>query len=614
MTSFIKFFLSASMLTACGVFDATARPPGDAMFQAGPSRSGVQDTRPMGRFKQLRFAFQTGGMVRSTPALSNGALYFGSGDEHLYALDARSGRELWRYKTGGAVHSSPAVAGGTVWFTSRDGNLYALDAATGTKRWALRFGPELPYQYGFDYYTSSPAIEGGMLFVGAGDGKLYAVDAATGEVGWAYPAGSRIRSSPAVSGETIVFGTVDGRVIALGKADGTEKWTFATQGAAMNFEEWGFDRAAVISSPSVADGIVTVGCRDGFLYALDLATGELKWKNDHRISWAISTPGRADGLVYCGSSDARFYQCLDAKTGEERWKFDAAGGVWSSPAIAGNELYFGDFGGHVYGISRTNGREIWRYTVGAAVYASPTVDDGVVFCGSDDGVLYAFEGTGDTAARPPPMKAVFWDYRAGFNWFRNGVDVWVRDYFTKEGYELLDSPGLVKFLTQRAADGAPSVVVFAENRIPDDVSGSSPESSLVRSYLDSGGKVVLLGPQPLAYLRDSAGQVVDVDFSRAGKIFGVRYPGDRYDRKGWYGSRVTADGTRWGLTGWWVGLFSTVETDQVTTVLALDEFGMAGAWVKNYGGPEGTGLVQLWIPPGTAVDLTRVKAAAEHGF
>lgn len=57
-----------------------------------------------------------------------------------------------------------------------------------------------------------------------------------------------------------------------------------------------------------------------------------------------------------------------------------------------------------------------------------------------------------------------------------------------------------------------------------------------------------------------------------------------------------------------------VDPNQISTVLAVDENGMASSWVKNYGGPEGTGLVQLWLPRDRHADLFPVKLAAEFGI
>ncbi|MEI6842439.1 MAG: PQQ-binding-like beta-propeller repeat protein, partial [Methanomicrobiales archaeon] len=66
------------------------------------------------------------GLVKSSPAVSNGYVYVGSDDNSLYAIDVVSGKEKWRFKTGGSVSSSPAVSNGVVYVGSADGNLYAI--------------------------------------------------------------------------------------------------------------------------------------------------------------------------------------------------------------------------------------------------------------------------------------------------------------------------------------------------------------------------------------------------------------------------------------------------------------------------------------------------------
>ena len=62
----------------------------------------------------------------SRPFMSGRVVYFGSRDDHLYAVDIKTGKELWRFKTEYNVKSSPAISGGVVYFGSRDGHLYAL--------------------------------------------------------------------------------------------------------------------------------------------------------------------------------------------------------------------------------------------------------------------------------------------------------------------------------------------------------------------------------------------------------------------------------------------------------------------------------------------------------
>ena len=64
--------------------------------------------------------FRTDDWVVSSPRVADGIVYIGSRDGHLYALDAESGQVIWRHLTGGRVESSPTVDNGVVYFGSFD--------------------------------------------------------------------------------------------------------------------------------------------------------------------------------------------------------------------------------------------------------------------------------------------------------------------------------------------------------------------------------------------------------------------------------------------------------------------------------------------------------------
>ena len=77
--------------------------------------------------------FETGGIVRSTPALgADGVLYVGSADNKVYALDTEDGNKLWEFVTGGPVNSSPTLSDdGVLYVGADDKNLYAIQASSG---------------------------------------------------------------------------------------------------------------------------------------------------------------------------------------------------------------------------------------------------------------------------------------------------------------------------------------------------------------------------------------------------------------------------------------------------------------------------------------------------
>lgn len=582
-----------------------------AVFRGNLAHTGVYDSSPLRHFGGLAWRVQTGGPVQSTPAVADGVVYVGSGDGNVYALDARTGEERWRFGAGRAVTSSPAVQDGLIFVGSRDGTYFAIEAATGRERWRVATGPDAPLAWGFesgDLYTSSPAVADGLAVLGGSDGQVYAVDAGTGAVRWRFRTGGRVRSSPAIAGGVVYVGSMDGTLYALELTSGRLRWRFDTEGHRLVSATFGFDRRTIQSSPAVAGGRVFVGSRDGHLYAVDAATGRLAWASDHEMSWVNSSPAVAGGLVFAASSDNRFVQAVDARSGTERWRVSTERLVWSSPAVAGDLVYVGDAGGTLYALDHATGAERWRYRTGRRIYSSPVPANGLLYLGNDDGAVYAIRGD-----RLGLRRAVFWDSTlARAN--RIGSHAEVRDYLAERGYEVLETPALVRFLGERIADRAPSVVVFAMDHLPGAVASVAADTVLFRRYLDAGGKAVWLGTPPMIWPKDlHTGDVEYIGVNRpaTGKLLSVDHGSSNFDA---YGVRATAAGRRWGVSGWWDANWS-VDTAAVSEVLGVDERGSAAAWVKRYGGPPGTGFVRIngsSANGGPVPNYAEIQAVAEH--
>jgi outer membrane protein assembly factor BamB len=566
----------------------------------------------------VRFTFRTGGPIRSTPLVHDGIVYVGSNDGNLYAIDARSGVERWRFATGAPVTSSAAWAGGQVYVASRDGRLYCLDAADGRLRWSHRFGAELGAQNYWDYLLSSPTIVDGRLYIGAGDGHLYAFDAASGAVRWSFDAGARIRSTPAVQGGSVVVGTLAGRVVAVDAASGAARWSFASDGAAHSFADQGNDTTSIVATPTIAGALVSVGARDGNLYTLDLASGKLAWRSTHDgSSWILSTA--FDGrTLYVGSGSALIVQAADPATGAERWRFKTRGAVFAPLTLAGGSLLFTDFAGTLYAIDSASGAARWQFPLGSRSLASPAVADGVVYAASDSGVLVALniarQAPAPTAA---PRRLVYWEgmrSASAYGWFRNDVDRAILGQLKGAGYEQPSADELVAFMRDANPASAASVVVFADNKIPAALTDAAGGKSLIRAYLERGGKVALLGPNSVIYKTDRAsGELTEFDYAAPLAVFGVRYP-EPSIANGFYGSLPTPAGRALGLRSAFVG-FLAVDPAQGDGLvpLALDEFGKASAWLKSYGGRPGSGLLQLAVSRTETADLAEVQAAIEYG-
>lgn len=581
----------------------------EAQFRGGPGHVGVTDTRGVEEFGRVAWRFDAGAPIRGSAVTSGRALYFGSTDGTLHSVDLRTGREVWRQDLGAALASTPAVTGGLVVVGARGGALHGIAASDGSRVWTLETGDDLALPWGhegWDYLTSSPAVMDGIAYWGSGDGHVYAVDTESGRALWRFATGGRIRSTPAVVEGVVYVGSSDGFVYAIEAGSGAERWRFETAGASLNAGDFGFDRRQIYASPAVEGGEVFVGSRDASLYKLDAETGRQLWTFDEESAWVISSAAVTADRVYSARSSSGNTRAIDRKTGAELWSHAAGSLVFSSPVISGTTLYIGEEDGDVVARDTESGEVRWSFRTGGSVFATPLVYDGRVYIGSDDGFLYAIEAPdGDGLHR-----AVFFDEtlmpRSAFGGGEEHRAV--TDHLSLRGYRVLDEAALVGFMEARVVDRAPSVVVFGMDALPADLVGESGSDGLLRRYLDGGGKVVWLGYPP-GYLvwDDGTGQVTAVDRDKPAAILGVSFEAFNGDV---HGVTVTDAGHAWGLSSRWVGQGHTLPSE-VTEVLGQDEIGRAAAWVRSYGGPDGTGFV-LYRPVVAGDELDVVWRLAEH--
>lgn len=307
----------------------------------------------------------------------------------------------WRFKTGAKILSSPLVHGEMVYVGSADHNLYAINRKTGKQSWKFATGGAV---------NSSPAYLDGVVFAASVDGRLYAVDAMTGKQKWRFATKGERRftapgihgaiprtemmadpfdvflSSPAIADGVVYFGSGDHNVYALDAATGSLKWSFSTGNV-------------VHASPAVVDGVVYVGSWDRNMYALDSRSGKELWRfqtgNDtttyNQIGIA-SSAAVADGIVFFGCRDGHFY-AVDAKTGKQRWSHDnKMGWVIASPAIKNGVVYFPTSDGTRFkALDAATGTLKYSIVNKAISFSSPAIVNGSVFFGSSDGWVHALD-------------------------------------------------------------------------------------------------------------------------------------------------------------------------------------------------------------------------------
>jgi hypothetical protein len=159
----------------------------------------------------------------SPPAIgTDGIIYIGSEDGHLYAVYP-NGTQKWNFTTNGSIIASPAIGSdGSIYFVSGNNFLYAI-TSTGNLKW------KYPITKGTDpTLLSSPAIgSNGVIYVGSDNGCIFAVDP-DGTLKWKYQTGQKIYSSPCIGSDGVIYvGSDDGYLYAF-NSDGTIKWKYQT--------------------------------------------------------------------------------------------------------------------------------------------------------------------------------------------------------------------------------------------------------------------------------------------------------------------------------------------------------------------------------------------------
>ncbi|MFJ2829304.1 PQQ-binding-like beta-propeller repeat protein [Streptomyces sp. NPDC087263] len=313
--------------------------------------------------RRPKWTFANGGSNYSSPLVSGGVVYVGGSDEYLYAVDAATGKQQWKFPTvtNADEPSSLAMSGGVVYVCGGK-QLYAVDTATGKQRWKLPTGGNV----------YSPAVADGLVYVSS-DEYLYAVDAATGKQQWKFPTAAGVfRSSPAVADGVVYVGHIDnGLLYALDAATGEQRWK---------------SDIGIVSGapPVVVGGVMYFTTFGGQLYAVDAATGKPQWLF---INGGGGSPAVSGEVVYVGGGE--YLDAVDAVTGKQQWRFPTGSAASSSPAVSGGVVYVSTASDdkYLYAVDAATGKQRWKFPTHEPA-STPAVSGGLVYVSTWD-QLYA---------------------------------------------------------------------------------------------------------------------------------------------------------------------------------------------------------------------------------
>jgi outer membrane protein assembly factor BamB len=215
----------------------------------------------------------------------------GSVNNTVYTLEGYSGNIRWKFETGGEVWSSPSYNGGQIFIGSDDGFLYCLDM-DGKLLWKTKLNGKIR--------SSSPCLsfdedQRPSVFIGTYNGGMFCLNQSTGMIRWSKQITKPVMASPATIKDKVFFAASDKKLYCFQVKDGSSIWDFET-----GDKIW--------SSPSISeyDGIVFFGSLDSHIYGIDINTGRQTWKFP-TMNIIDSSAAIASSMIFIGSRDGLLY-------------------------------------------------------------------------------------------------------------------------------------------------------------------------------------------------------------------------------------------------------------------------------------------------------------------
>lgn len=336
--------------------------------------------------------------LTASPVMAGGAVYTLDSEVVVSAFNAKSGDRIWSVDLtpddedseegfGGGV----AVDNGRVFVSTGFGFVAALDAKTGKEIW--RRSATVPFR-------AAPVVNGGRVFVSTQENQLLALAEDDGRVLWdhrgiAESAGILGSNSVAVSGEIVIVPYTSGELFALNVRNGRPAWsdTLARTGTLTPLASL----ADISGRPVVDRGLVFANSHAGRIVAIDIRTGERVWTID---VGGTQRPWVAGDYVYVITDDAQV-MCIRRADGRIRWitQIDAfrnaeskRGAIaWSGPVLVSDRLLALSSEGYAVSISPYTGEILGRIDIPDKAFIAPIVADGIVYILTDDGRLTALK-------------------------------------------------------------------------------------------------------------------------------------------------------------------------------------------------------------------------------
>ena len=324
-------------------------------------------------------------MAGPRPVVHNGVVYAATGNGKVVAVNADTGKRLWKAKLNKGLSGGVGIGGSQVYVGNIDGQLFALNMADGIQQWQAQLSSEV---------LSSAAGNDDAVAVQTNDGKLYMLDADTGEELWKHttespPLTNNGTSSPLLAKDMVLAASADGKVVSLSAMNGSMRWEQRISAPRGHTE---LDKLRDIDGELVLDGeVLYVTSYQGAAMALSRSNGGVLWEQK---SSSIHGPAVTDSRVFL-VEDHDYVRALRSSGGQQLWESDQLKlRKLTAPVAIGDYMAVADISGYLHILDATDGHIVGRKKVDGSGVRVPMATDGkTLYVQDHDGTLSAYRLT-----------------------------------------------------------------------------------------------------------------------------------------------------------------------------------------------------------------------------
>lgn len=325
-----------------------------------------------------------------TPGLAaDDDMVYVSYQQFVYAVDTKSGTEVWRYPDKGNAqtmfYAPPEVEGDALFVGNLANNFLKLNKANGTVIWT--------FSESKGWFIGQALADGNVILAPNADRSLYALNS-NGLLLWKFDNEHAFWAQPIVDTEVVFMGSMDHKVYALNYETGELRWETELQGA-------------VVSAPvyDSENQMLYVGSIGKELVALSAIDGQIKWTypKEGSIGSIWATPLLNEGQVIFSDETGKIFS-LDAENGNLIWTLEAGGEVMAGlmPIESGFLVLLESGTIRAFDYERN---PLWSRNVDGELYSKPVNANGVIVVAAikSDSLLFGFDQSGNQ----------LWSYKPG---------------------------------------------------------------------------------------------------------------------------------------------------------------------------------------------------------